>query len=36
MWKNISFLTPDIAFGIDSVNSVTEKVKSLNGKGFSL
>lgn len=32
MWKNIAFVTPDIAFGIDSVNSVAEKVKSLNGK----
>ena len=32
MWKNIDFVTPDIAFGIDSVYSVAEKVKSLNGK----
>ncbi|NLB83085.1 MAG: iron-containing alcohol dehydrogenase [Synergistaceae bacterium] len=32
MWQNIAFVTPDITFGMDAVNTVAEKVKSLNGK----
>ena len=32
MWKDIRFVTPDIVFGMNSVRSVGEKVKSLEGK----
>ena len=31
MWKNISFVTPDIVFGMDAVESTGEKIKSLKG-----
>ncbi|NLO55878.1 MAG: iron-containing alcohol dehydrogenase [Thermovirga sp.] len=32
MWKSISFITPDIVFGMDAVRVTGEKIKYLKGK----